>query len=133
MATKSSSSPKRNSQVSLFFESPFSSLPSDFLLDSNQKLFESLENRADDIDPNKFKKLVEIQFPKFDVELMHEEKIHKKLLDPKIRSTSGCTCTGVFLTPDHVVLFNVGDSRTILINENEDSPVIFASKVNRMS
>ncbi|CAG5104495.1 Oidioi.mRNA.OKI2018_I69.chr1.g1281.t1.cds [Oikopleura dioica] len=100
----------------------------DFLLDSNQKLFESLENQADDIDPNEFKKLVEIQFPKFDVELMHEEKIHKKLLDPKIRSTSGCTCTGVFLTPDHVILFNVGDSRTILINENEDSPVIFASK-----
>jgi len=99
-----------------------------YLLKSNQKLFESLENQADNIDPTEFKTLVESQFPKFDVELMHEKDIHNKLLDPKTRSTSGCTCTGVFLTPDHVILFNVGDSRTILINENEEKPVIFASK-----
>jgi len=100
----------------------------DYLLKSNQKLFESLENQADNIDPTEFKVLVEKQFPKFDVELMHEKNIHMKLLDPKTRSTSGCTCTGVFLTPDHVILFNVGDSRTILINENEEKPVIFSSK-----
>lgn len=99
-----------------------------YLLESNQKLFELLENRVDEIDPTEFKKLVEKQFPKFDVELMHEKEIHNKLLDPKTRSTSGCTCTGVFLTPDHVILFNVGDSRTILINENEEKTVVFASK-----
>ena len=102
-----------------------------YLLESNQKLFESLENQVDEIDPTEFKKLVEKQFPKFDVELMHEKEIHNKLLDPKTRSTSGCTCTGVFLTPDHVILFNVGDSRTILLNENEVKTVVFASKVKK--
>ena len=60
---------------------------------------------------------------------MHEKDIHTKLLNPNVRSTSGCTCTGVLVTPTHVILFNVGDSRTLIIDENdEQDQVIFASK-----
>lgn len=68
-------------------------------------------------------------FPEWDRELMHKKDIHRKLLDPKIRSTSGCTCTGVLLTPQHIILFNVGDSRTLIINENdvENDMIHFAS------
>ena len=59
---------------------------------------------------------------------MHKEDIHHKLLDPKIRSTSGCTCTGVFLTPKHVMVFNVGDSRTLIIDEyDEEDIILFAT------
>ena len=47
---------------------------------------------------------------------MHKEPIHMALLDPKTRSTSGCTCTGVIITHQHVIAFNTGDSRTLLID-----------------
>ena len=47
---------------------------------------------------------------------MHKEPIHMALLDPKVRSTSGCTCTGVIITHEHVIAFNTGDSRTLLID-----------------
>jgi serine/threonine protein phosphatase PrpC len=69
-------------------------------------------------------------FPAWDRELMHKKDIHKKLLDPKTRSTSGCTCTGVLLTPQHIIVFNVGDSRTLILNENhkENDMILFATK-----
>ena len=47
---------------------------------------------------------------------MHKEPIHMALLDPNKRSTSGCTCTGVIITHQHVIAFNTGDSRTLLID-----------------
>lgn len=100
----------------------------DFLIKSGQTLWNNLKDQSENIDPQPIVELLKESFPKFDIELLHDDKIHKKLLDPKTRSTSGCTCTGIFLTPDHIIIFNVGDSRTIIINEGEDEPVIFASK-----
>ena len=50
----------------------------------------------------------------------------------KVRSTSGCTCTGVILTHKHVITFNTGDSRTLLIDDGvlDDSAasIVFATK-----
>ena len=60
--------------------------------------------------------VLERAFPAYDRTLMHKEPIHMALLDPKTRSTSGCTCTGVIITHEHVIAFNTGDSRTLLID-----------------
>ena len=60
--------------------------------------------------------MLERAFPAYDRTLMHKEPIHMALLDPKTRSTSGCTCTGVIITHQHVIAFNTGDSRTLLID-----------------
>ena len=60
--------------------------------------------------------VLERAFPAYDRTLMHKEDIHMALLDPKVRSTSGCTCTGVIITHEHVIAFNTGDSRTLLID-----------------
>jgi len=87
-----------------------------FILDEGEKLFKSFEENPEKYCPNKIKGLLERAFPAYDRTLMHKEPIHMALLDPKTRSTSGCTCTGVIITHQHVIAFNTGDSRTLLID-----------------
>jgi len=87
-----------------------------FILNEGEKLFKSFEENPEKYCPNKIKGLLERAFPAYDRTLMHKEDIHMALLDPKIRSTSGCTCTGVIITHEHVIAFNTGDSRTLLID-----------------
>jgi len=87
-----------------------------FILTEGEKLFKSFEQEPEKYCPNKIKGLLERAFPAYDRTLMHKEPIHMALLDPKTRSTSGCTCTGVIITHQHVIAFNTGDSRTLLID-----------------
>jgi serine/threonine protein phosphatase PrpC len=100
----------------------------DFVLKKGAALFKKMEG-FEYYDADEIEILLRNSFPEWDRELMHEKDIHTKLLNPNVRSTSGCTCTGVFVTPTHVILFNVGDSRTLIIDENDErDQVIFASK-----
>ena len=52
-------------------------------------------------------------FYKYDKRL-HEEKL-----------TSGCTASGVLITPHHIFVINIGDSRTIVCRDNE---ILFATE-----
>lgn len=101
---------------------------SDFVIKKGESIFKPME-KFEDYDVDAIVHLFGEAFPEWDRELMHKKDIHTKLLDPKTRSTSGCTCTGVLLTPHHIILFNVGDSRTLIINENdkENGMLVFAS------
>jgi len=93
----------------------------DFLLKQGEELFRSFESDPSSYDPKKIETLFKVSFPIYDRQLMHEEPIHNALLNPNVRSTSGCTCTGVVITHTHIIAFNTGDSRTLLLNESENT------------
>merc|ERR1711990_847383 len=88
----------------------------DFILKEGENIFKKFEQNPQNYDPTEIEKLLKTSFPVYDRQLMHEEPIHNSLLNPNVRSTSGCTCTGVIITHKHVITFNTGDSRTLLID-----------------
>jgi len=104
----------------------------DFLLQRNMEMFTKFKDNMSLYDPAHIKDVLEESFPIYDRQLMHKEDIHRALLDPKVRSTSGCTCTGVIVTHKHIITFNTGDSRTLLLDDgvmsDAEPNVKFATK-----
>ena len=99
----------------------------DFILEQGKEIFDKFQKNMETYDPELIKEMLEEAFPIYDKKLMHKEPIHRALLDKNVRSTSGCTCTGVILTHEHVITFNTGDSRTLLLDDGKGFTQFYSS------
>lgn len=82
-----------------------------------QSPFDTLKD-GQEYDVEEIKNAIQKCFLEFDKSRNHSFSFHKEL--------SGCTCTGIMLTPKHIFFYNLGDSRTLLVGK--DGNIKFVTK-----
>lgn len=80
---------------------------------TKQSPFNTLKD-DDEYKEDEIKNAIQEAFRSWDKELYARSHSHQSRVD-----RSGSTATGVIVTPEHFFFFNAGDSRTILIRNNE--------------